>query len=152
MFAETARVETERLKRRMANQNPLRAVVAWIEGRLDLAFDRQVESDSRQLSIAAHIQIFASPELVSPAYGEILRPLIDQIIRGKRLGLFAAGHPVEEALAIHGVVWANIERQWGTGTCDLSVARTHLLRFCLRGLGVAADVIEQVISDVEERV
>jgi len=151
MFAETARVETARLKQRMADQNPVRAVVAWIEGRLDLAFDQQVESDSRQLSIAAHTQVFTSPELVSPAYGEILRPLIDQIIRGKRLGLFAAGHPFEEAMSIDGVVWANIERQWATGTCDRSFVRQHVLRFCLRGLGAAADVIDKVISDAGER-
>jgi len=151
MFAETARVETARLKQRMADQNPVRAVVAWIEGRLDLAFDQQVKSDSRQVSIAAHTQAFTSPELVLPAYGEILRPLIDQIIRGKRLGLFVAGHPFEEAMSIHGVVWANIERQWATGTCDLSVVRKHVLRFCLRGLGVAADVIDKVISDAGER-
>jgi AcrR family transcriptional regulator len=147
MFAEIAHLETLRLKQKMSGEDPVRAVVAWIEGRLDLAFDQQVESDFRQLWIEAHTQVFTSPESIAPAYSEILRPLIDQIASGKRLGLFPAGHPFEEAISIHGVVWANIERQWALGTCDLSVVRQQVLRFCLRGLGAAADVIDEIISD-----
>jgi AcrR family transcriptional regulator len=147
MFAEIAHLDTLRLKQKMSGEDPVRAVVAWIDGRLDLAFDQQVESDFRQLSIEAHAQLYNSPESITPAYGEILRPLINQIIRGKRLGLFAAEHPFEEAMSIHGVVWAHIERQWATGTCDRSFVRQHVLRFCLRGLGAAADVIDEIISD-----
>jgi len=147
MFVEVARIETERLKQRMADEWPVGAVVAWIEGRLDLAFDPQVQCDSRQLTLEAYSQIFASPELVAAAYAEILRPLIEQIDRGTRLGLFADGDPAEEAMSIHGVVWANVERQWATGTCDLSDVRKRVLRFCLRGLGVAADLIDEVISE-----
>lgn len=146
MFAEIAHLETERLKQKMAGEDPVRAVVAWIEGRLDLAFDRQVESDFRQLSIEAHTQLFTAPESIAPAYGEIIRPLIEQIACGKRLGVFAAGHPVEEAMAIHGVVWANIERQWALGTLDLNVVREQVVRFCLRGLGAAADAIDEITS------
>ena len=115
MFAEIARVETERLKEKMADQNPVGAVVAWIDGRL--GFGVRQEGRVRLPAIVdrgAHAD-FSSPELVSPAYGEILRPLIDQIILGKRLGLFVAGHPFEEAMSIHGVVWANVERQWASG-------------------------------------
>ncbi len=146
MFAEIAHLETVRLKQKMAGEDPVRAVVAWIDGRLDLAFDRQVESDFRQLSIEAHTQLFTAPESITPAYGEIIRPLIEQIARGKRLGLFAAGHPVEEAMAIHGVVWANVERQWALGTLDVNVVREQVVRFCLRGLGAAADAIDQITS------
>jgi len=149
MFAEIAHLETVRLKQKMAGEDPVRAVVAWIDGRLDLAFDRQVESDFRQLSIEAHTQLFTAPESIAPAYGEIIRPLIEQIACGKRLGVFAAGHPVEEAMAIHGVVWANIERQWALGTLDLNVVREQVVRFCLRGLGAAADVIDEIISDTK---
>ena len=86
MFLEVARVEAERLQQGMADEDPVRAVVAWIDGRLDLAFDQQVESSSRQLTLEAHAQIFTSPELVGPAYLEILRPLIGQIDRGDAFG------------------------------------------------------------------
>jgi AcrR family transcriptional regulator len=147
MFLELARVGMEQLRQRMAAEDPVRAVVAWIDCRLDLAFDPEIEADFRQLSLEAHSQIFASPELVAPAYGEILRPLIDQIERGMRLGLFAEGDPVEDAMSIHGIAWANIERQWATNACDLSDARKRVLRFCLRGLGVAAVVIDEVVSN-----
>jgi len=147
MFAETARLETVRLRQKMSGQDPVRAVVAWIEGRLDLAFDRQVESDFRQLSLEAHSQLYTSPESIAPAYSEILRPLVEQIARGKRLGVFAAGHPGEEGMSIHGVVWANIERQWALGNCDRADVRKQVLRFCLRGLGAAPDVIDEIISD-----
>jgi hypothetical protein len=100
-----------------------------------LAFNQSVET--RELTREAHTQVFSSPELFSPAYGEIVRPLIEQIDRGTRLGLFADGDPVEEAMSIHGVVWANVVRQWATGGCDPDEVRKRVLRFCLRGLGVA---------------
>jgi AcrR family transcriptional regulator len=146
VFVEIARAEMHRLQQGMGDEDPVRAVVAWIERRLDLAFDHQVESNAWQLSFEARSRVFASPELFAPAYAEILRPLIEQIDRGTHLELFAAGHPAEEAMSIHGVVWANVERQWATGTCDLSDVRKRVLRFCLRGLGVAAGVIDEVIN------
>jgi AcrR family transcriptional regulator len=147
MFLEIARAEMERLKEKMHGQGPVGAVVAWIEGRLDLAFDQPV--DARELSLEAYSQIFASPELFSPAYGEVVRPLIEQIDHGTRLGLFADGDPVEEAMSIHGVVWANVVRQWATGTCDPEDVRQRALRFCLRGLGVADNVSAALICDKE---
>jgi AcrR family transcriptional regulator len=145
MFLETARVEMERLTAEMADQGPVGAVAAWIEGRLNLAFDHQ--SDTRDLTLDAYSQIFASPELFSPAFGAILRPLIEQIDRGTRLGLFADGDPVEEAMSIHGVVWTNVVRRWAKGDCDPSVVRKRALRFCLRGLGVADEVSAAYIHD-----
>jgi len=150
MFVEIARAEVTRLRLKMDDEWPVRAVVAWIEGRLDLAFERHQHERSdtlRHLPLEAYSQIFASPELVAPAYAEILRPLIEQIDRGTRLGVFAEGHPAEDAMSIHGVVWANIERQWAMDTCDRSEVRTRVLRFCLRGLGVAADIIDECIAD-----
>jgi len=83
------------------------------------------------------------------AYGEVVRPLIEQIDHGTRLGLFADGDPVEEAMSIHGVVWANVVRQWATGTCDPEDVRQRALRFCLRGLGVADNVSAALICDKE---
>jgi AcrR family transcriptional regulator len=147
MFLDMARAEMERLQRGMAGDDPVRAVAAWIDGRLDLAFDQQIQSDLRQLSLEAQSQMFAAPELVSPAYAEILRPLIDQIDRGMRMGLFVDVDPAAEAQSIQGVVWANVERQWATGTCDRNDMRERVQRFCLRGLGVTADVIAEVVSD-----
>jgi hypothetical protein len=39
---------------------------------------------------------------------------------------------------------------WATGGYDTDGMRRRILRFCLRGLGVATEVIEEVISDVME--
>jgi len=144
MFLEVARTEMVQLKEKMADQGPVGAVVAWIEGRLDLAFNQPV--DTRELSLEASSHIFASPELFSPAYGEVVRPLIEQIERGTRLGLFADGYPVEQAMSIHGVVWTSVVRHWATGGCDPNDVRKQALRFCLRGLGVA-DVSAAITSD-----
>jgi AcrR family transcriptional regulator len=146
MFLEIARSEMERLKEKMAGTDPVRAVAAWIDGRLDLAFDAQIQSDLRRMSLEAQSQMFAAPELVAPAYAEILGPLVDEVERGARLGLFVDVDPAAEALSIHGVVWASVERQWSTGISDLSDIRQRVQRFCLRGLGVAADLIDEVVS------
>jgi hypothetical protein len=98
------------------------------------------------MSLEAQSQMFAAPELVAPAYAEILGPLVDEVERGARLGLFVDVDPAAEALSIHGVVWASVERQWSTGISDLSDIRQRVQRFCLRGLGVAADLIDEVVS------
>jgi AcrR family transcriptional regulator len=43
VFVEMARVEVLRLRRKMANTaGRVEAVAAWINGRLDLAFDEQI--------------------------------------------------------------------------------------------------------------
>ena len=62
VFLEMARVETRRLKRKMAAAaDPSDAVVAWIDGRLDLAFNDRIRSDLRQVSLEAQTQMFAAP-------------------------------------------------------------------------------------------
>jgi AcrR family transcriptional regulator len=147
MFAEMARVEMQRLEAKMAGADPVRAVAAWIDGRLDLAFDAGLESDLRQMSLEAQSQMFASPKLIAPAYAEILGPLVDQINRGAAMGLFADVDPTAEALSIQGVVWAHVERQWATGTGARSDVGERVQRFCLRGLGVASDVIAAVVAE-----
>jgi AcrR family transcriptional regulator len=137
VFLEMARIEMRRLKRRMAAaSNPADAVVAWIDGRLDLAFNEKIRSDLRQMSLEAQTQMFAAPELVSEAYQEILKPLVEQLEEGRRLGLFPDIDPVADALSIHGAIWASVERQWATGDCDQRAVRDGVVRFCLRGLGV----------------
>jgi len=138
VFLEMARVEKRRLSRKMASAGSVvDAVAAWIDGRLDLAFDDNVKSDLRYLSSEAQSQMFGSPWLVHPAYTEMLEPLIEQLGRGLHQGVFHDIDPTIEAQSIQGVVWACTERQWATGECDRAEVREHTLRFCLRGLGVA---------------
>ena len=137
VFLAMARVETRRLKRKMAAAaDPSAAVVAWIDGRLDLAFNESIRSDLRQMSLEAQTQMFAAPELVGDAYGEILKPLVEQLDSGKRSGVFPGIDPTADALSIHGAIWASVERQWATGECDRAAVRDQVVRFCLRGLGV----------------
>jgi len=147
VFLEMARAEELRLAQRMSKTEPVRAVATWIDGRLDLAFNQRIRSDLRQMSLEAQTQMFAAPELVAPAYREILRPLIEQLTRGRDLGLFGDIDPEGEALSIHGVVWANVERHWATAQRKPSEIRERVLRFCLQGLGVVPDVIAAVLTD-----
>ena len=137
VFLQMARAEMRRLKRRMASaSNPADAVVAWIDGRLDLAFNAQIRSDLRQMSLEAQTQMFAAPELISDAYGEILKPLVEQLEKGRAAGLFPDIDPPADALSIHGAIWASVERQWATGDCDQREVREQVVRFCMRGIGV----------------
>ena len=134
VFLEAARVEKRRLRRRMASASTeIEAVAAWIDGRLDLAFDDSIGSDLRRLSLEAQSQ---SPGLVQPAYAEMLKPLDDALQRGLQAGLFNHIDPAADAQFIHGVVWAGINQQWAKGDCDRDDLRERILRFCLRGLGV----------------
>jgi hypothetical protein len=112
-------------------------VVAWIDGRLDLAFNAQIRSDLRQMSLEAQAQMFAAPELVGDAYREILKPLIEQLEKGRTAGLFPDVEPAADALSIHGAIWASVERHWATGDCDQHDVREQIVRFCMRGLGAA---------------
>jgi AcrR family transcriptional regulator len=147
VFLDMARAETRRLKKRMAaSSGPVDAVVAWIDGRLDLAFSDAIESDLRQMSLEAQSQMFASPEVIGPAYAEIMTPLVEQLERGERTGVFTDVDPVANALSIQGSLWASVERQWATGDCDRHDVRRTTLQFCLRGLGVDPVVIAEVLT------
>jgi AcrR family transcriptional regulator len=147
VFLGMASVEMMRLRRRMADApDPVHAVAAWIDGRLELAFNDELRSDLRQMSVEAQSQMFASPELIGPAYGEILRPLVEQLARGRELGQFTDIDPDSEALSIQGVVWSNIERHWATGDCDQNELRERVQRFCLRGLGVAPEAVRTIVD------
>ena len=148
VFLEMARTEKRRLRRRMAAAGgPVEAVAAWIDGRLDLAFSESIKSDLRHMSLEAQSQSFASPELIQPAYAEMLEPLIDQIQRGLEQGAFRDVDPMSGAQSIQGVVWASTERQWATGDCERAEVRQRTLRFCLRGLGVAAAMITRIAGN-----
>ena len=148
IFLEMARAEVLRLEQRMADRSdPVRAVSAWIDGRLDLAFNRRIRSDLHKMSVEAQNLMFAAPELVAPAYREMLRPLVEQLRRGKDLGLFGGIDPDGEALSIQGVVWANIERHWATEHRDPSDIRERVQRFCLGGLGLTPEAIAAVLHE-----
>jgi AcrR family transcriptional regulator len=147
VFLDMARDETRRLRRTMgASSDPVGAVVAWIDGRLDLAFDDQVKSDLRRMSLEAQSQMFASPEVIGAAYAEIMTPLVEQIERGGQLGCFTNVDPTADALSIQGVLWSCVERQWVTGDCHHDAVRRSIVQFCLRGLGVAPTSIASVTA------
>jgi AcrR family transcriptional regulator len=138
VFLDMARLETRRLRKRMAtSSDPLNAVVAWIDGRLDLAFSDEIKSDLRQMSLEAQSQMFAAPEVIGAAYAEIMTPLIEQLERGLEQGCFSDIDPAGHALSIQGVLWSSTERQWATGDQNPAHVRRTTLLFCLRGLGVA---------------
>ena len=147
VFLEMATTEKRRLRRKMtAADTPVEAVAAWIDGRLDLAFSENIKSDLRRMSLEAQSQSFAAPDLIQPAYAEMLEPLIDQIRRGLARGV-PRRRPRSGAQSIQGVVWASTERQWATGDCERAEVRERTVRFCLRGLGVAAEAISRVAGN-----
>jgi AcrR family transcriptional regulator len=145
VFLELARHETQRLRLKMADTaDPVEAVVAWVDGRLEPAFGEAGDSGVRRLTLDAHSRGVSSPEMVAPAYSAILEPLVEQLERGLELGVFEDIVPLTAAKSIHGVVWAGTQRQWATHHWDGGVVRERALRFCLRGLGVSPHRIEQV--------
>jgi AcrR family transcriptional regulator len=147
VFLDMARVETRRLRKRMAiSADPVTAVVAWIDGRLDLAFSDEIKSDLRQMSLEAQSQMFAAPEVIGAAYAEIMIPLVDELERGREQGSFTDVDPVAHAQSIQGALWASVERQWATGDQDRADVRRTILQFCLRGLGVAPAAIADVLE------
>jgi AcrR family transcriptional regulator len=150
VFLEMTRTEVLRLRIKMSEAaNPVEAVAAWIDGRLDLAFDEDIKAQLRQVTLEAQSKVFSSPDMVTPAYGAILEPLIEQLQRGLELGMFKDIVPATAAKSIHGVVWAGTQRQWAVNHWDRDEVRERAVRFCLRGLGVAPHTIEQVTADEE---
>jgi AcrR family transcriptional regulator len=148
VFFEMARVEALRLRRVMAAEaDVIRSVMAWIDGRLNLVLDSDVRSDLRRVSLEAQSQASGAPELVSAAYQEILRPLMEELERGREQGVFPNVDPMSDALSVHGAVWASVERYWVSEGFDLSGVRDRTQRFCLGGLGVAPEVIAEVLGE-----
>jgi AcrR family transcriptional regulator len=146
-FLEMSYAEKRRLQRKMAKAgNPVEAVAAWIDGRLDLAFDENIKSDLRHLSLEAQSQMFAAPGLIQPAYEEMLKPLIEQLNDGLSRGVFHGLDPVSAAQSIQGVVWASTERHWAAADCERAEVRRRALQFCLRGLGVQPEIIADIAA------
>lgn len=150
VFLEMTRTEVLRLRTKMSPAaDPVEAVAAWIDGRLDLAFDENIKADLRQVSLEAQSKAFSTPDTVTPAYSAILEPLIEQLQRGLELGMFKDIVPVTAAKSIHGVVWAGTQRQWAVNHWDREEIRDRAVRFCLRGLGVAPHTINELTADAE---
>ena len=51
-----------------------KAVAAWIDGRFDLAFDDNTESDLRRLLLEAQSKVFTSTERKPSSYPVIFEP------------------------------------------------------------------------------
>lgn len=148
VFTEMTRAEVRRLKAKMATAaTPVEAVAAWIDGRIDLAFNDGVAPELRQMPLAAPSTVFSSPELISPAYAAILEPLVEQLERGLEIGVFLGIVPAVAAKSIHGAVWAGTQQQWETGHAGRAEVRERAIQFCLRGLGVAPEVIEEIADE-----
>ena len=81
------------------------AVAAWIDGRFDLAFDAKIKSDLRRLSLEAQSQMFASPNLIQPAYRKCSKPLGEHFTAACFFYVFHHIDPVTDAQSIQGVVW-----------------------------------------------
>ena len=147
VFLDMARTEMLRVRSRMeAAPTPIEAVVAWIDGRLDLAFDEEIAAELRCWSLEAQSQMVSSPELVEPAYNATLEPLIEELQRGMENGFFRDIVPATAARSIQGVVWASTERQWTKGDGKREDVRERAIRFCLRGLGVTPEAIAKIAT------
>jgi AcrR family transcriptional regulator len=137
VFASAAAREAERLRERMRGaETALAAVTAWLEARLELAFDDQVASTMKGLSLEAQRAIQQSPDQMEAAFDCMLAPLTEQLRRGQLDGSLAVTDPGKDAQALHDVIWGETLRRWsgfpaGTGPG----AQDHVLGFCLRAIG-----------------
>jgi AcrR family transcriptional regulator len=141
VFGEITRAEVLRLREKMlAAATPVEAVAAWIDGRLDIAFDDDVIAQLRHGFPETQSTGCDSPEMVTPG-SAILEPLVEQLQRGLELGVFKDIVPPAAAKSIDGVVWAATRRRWAINQSERDDVRQRVLRFCLRGLGVDPETI-----------
>jgi AcrR family transcriptional regulator len=142
-FSEGAETEAIRLRRRMAHAaGPLESVVAWIDARLELGFDQRVAANLRPLSQEAQGAQRRFPAHLKVAFDRMLAPLVEQLHAGQNDGTFGELCPLEDALAIHQVVWGVVEQRWSGFPLRRRETRQQVVRFCLGGLGVDASAME----------
>jgi AcrR family transcriptional regulator len=140
MFTRVAAEEAERLKRRMAPAtDPRAAVIAWIDGRLDLAFDRRIAANLQYLSTEAQLRRRETPAELQLAFDMMLAPLIEQLRIGRERGLFAEVNPEPDARSIHDVVWGVVEAHWSGFPQRKRETRDRVVRFCLLAIGASVD-------------
>jgi AcrR family transcriptional regulator len=136
VFTEGATREAERLRQKIAKtSNPIDGVVAWIEGRLDLAFDRTVAAELHDLSMEALYRRAETPGELEIAFNVLLAPLVEQLEEGRTQGLLPGVTPAWDARAIHDVTWGVVERQWSGFRLRQAEAREHVIQFCLQAIG-----------------
>jgi AcrR family transcriptional regulator len=142
MFTGAAAQEAERLKRKMASAtDPLAAVIAWIDGRLDLAFDRRIATKLQALSTEAQLRRRETPAELQLAYDMMLAPLIEQLRMGQARGLFTEVNPELDARSIHDVVWGVVEAHWSGFPQRKRETRDRVVRFCLLAIGTSVDSV-----------
>jgi AcrR family transcriptional regulator len=138
VFALAAEQEAERLRVRMGGTaGAIGAVTAWIEARLELAFDETVATTMRALSLEAEMASRQMPDQLESAFACMLAPLVEQLERGRLDGSFTVADPRRDARTIHDVVWGETLRQWSEFGLDSDpdAARDHVLAFCFRAIG-----------------
>ncbi len=136
VFADASAQEEARIRGRMQGAaSTLHAVVAWIDARLELAFDEQVAMSMRALSLEAEKAGRQMPEPLVAALDRMLTPLVEQLAKAQQEGVSSGLDPVSQARSVHDVVWGETIRQWwGVGT-DQGNARAHVLAFCFQAIG-----------------
>jgi AcrR family transcriptional regulator len=118
-----------------AAPDPARAVVAWIDENLSLAFDSRRAARTRTLATDGYRLRGEFPEHFDAIVVALLHPLVDAITRGVADGSFPHAHPEQDARFMHAVVWELAhQRLAGESTLTLAEARAHALRFCLGAL------------------
>jgi AcrR family transcriptional regulator len=141
MFTGAAAQEAERLKRKMASAtDPVAAVIAWIDGRLDLAFDRRIATKLQALSTEAQLRRRESPAELQLAFDMMLAPLVEQLRMGHARGLFTEVNPELDARSIHDVVWGVVEARWSGFPQRKRETRDRVVRFCLLAIGTSVDL------------
>jgi AcrR family transcriptional regulator len=147
VFVRAADEEAARLRTHMAPAaDPLRAIAAWIDCRLDLAFDPNVRSDLRYLSEQAQSAYPSAPETFERAFAVMLAPLIHSLNEWRAASGDRDGDAAASASAIHNVVWGIVQRQWAYGDGELGAVRQQVLTFCLRGIGASAAQVNNALS------
>ncbi len=153
VFTQAAAREADRLARRMAAAtDPVSAVVAWIDGRLDLAFDRRVSANLQDLSMQAQLRRRETPAELELAYDLMLAPLVAQLEAGRRGGLLPGVDPGPDARSIHDVVWGVVQRQWSGFPLRRRETRDRVIRFCLQAIGAGAPAHHQDATNEETEV
>ncbi len=136
VFADASAQEEARLRERMQGApSALHAIVAWIDGRLELAFDEQMALSMRALSLEAEKAGRQLPEPLVAALDRMLTPLVEQLQKAQREGLSTGTDPVSESRSVHDVVWGETVRQWWGVGPDRASARAHVLHFCFQAIG-----------------
>jgi AcrR family transcriptional regulator len=147
VFVDAGHQEALRLRARMApHGDPVDAVVAWIDGRLDLAFDDAVQSDLRFVSGEAQALYTVEPELIASAYAAMLSPLADELRRGVARRRWSDVDPLADARLIEAVVWSCVEQQWATKRFVRADVRDRTVSFCLRAIGTSPTRIKRALK------